>query len=302
MQVPVGLGGKGFDFSTRAAACGLLAGSDFGFAMSLVNSHNIALRLCEAGMEEARERYQPALLAGQMSACTALTEPGTGSDFAAIRTTAQMTDTGWVLEGEKAWIINGRHAGLSIVYAQCAEIGDSNGIGAFLVDLTAPGVERAFAKMQGAHVTVISSSDEKLKRVADMGADATINYRTEEDWARASRPITADRGGYDNIIELGGAKTLPLSLRAVRPGGILSMIGVLSGLNIKASLGPIVARQVRLQGVTVGHRDGFEAMLRAMAQHELHPVLGETFKFAQLKEALNHLRDGGHFGKTLIEF
>ncbi|MEP3333552.1 NAD(P)-dependent alcohol dehydrogenase [Sedimentitalea sp.] len=160
----------------------------------------------------------------------------------------------------------------------------------------------AFAKMHGAHVTVISSSDKKLAKVSDMGADATINYRNEEDWARASRPITADRGGYDNIIELGGAKTLPLSLRAVRPGGTLSMIGVLSGLNIEASLGLIVARQVRLQGVTVGHRDGFEAMLRAMAQHEMRPVLGETFKFDQFKEALAHLRAGGHFGKTLIEF
>jgi NADPH:quinone reductase-like Zn-dependent oxidoreductase len=160
----------------------------------------------------------------------------------------------------------------------------------------------AFAKMHGAHVTVISSSDDKLARAHQMGADATINYRTTEDWARASRPITADRGGYDNIIELGGAKTLPLSLRAVRPGGTLSMIGVLSGLNIEASLGPIVARQVRLQGVTVGHRDGFETMLRAMRQHELRPVLGDVFAFEDLKPALDHLRNGGHFGKTLVQF
>jgi NADPH:quinone reductase-like Zn-dependent oxidoreductase len=160
----------------------------------------------------------------------------------------------------------------------------------------------AFAKMHGAHVTVISSSDEKLEKVRAMGADETINYRETEDWARASRPITADRGGFDNIIELGGAKTLPMSLRAVRPGGTLSMIGVLSGLNIEASLGPIVARQVRLQGVTVGHRDGFEAMLAAMAQHRTRPVLGESFAFEELKSALDHLRGGGHFGKTLITF
>jgi len=160
----------------------------------------------------------------------------------------------------------------------------------------------AFAKLQGADVTVISSSDEKLALVQAMGADAVINYTTEEDWARASRPLTADRGGYDNIIELGGAKTLPQSLRAVRPGGTLSMIGVLSGLNIEASLGPIVARQVRLQGVTVGHRDGFEAMLRAMAQHRVRPVLGKTFAFDALKEAMDHLRAGDHFGKTLIQF
>lgn len=160
----------------------------------------------------------------------------------------------------------------------------------------------AFAKLHGAHVTVISSSDDKLAKVRDMGADAVINYRTEQDWARASRPITADRGGYDNIVELGGAQTLPHALRAVRPGGTLSMIGVLSGLNIEASLGPIVARQVRLQGVTVGHRDGFEAMLAAMAQHRVRPVLGAEFAFEDLRAAMDHLRAGDHFGKTLIRF
>ena len=159
-----------------------------------------------------------------------------------------------------------------------------------------------FAKLHGAHVTVISSSDARLDKVRSMGADETINYHKSEDWARESRPITADRGGYDNIIELGGAKTLPLSLRAVRPGGTLSMIGVLSGLNIDASLGPIVARQVRLQGVTVGHRDGFEAMLAAMAQHELHPVIDSVFAFEDLKPALEQLRAGARFGKTLIQF
>jgi NADPH:quinone reductase-like Zn-dependent oxidoreductase len=160
----------------------------------------------------------------------------------------------------------------------------------------------AFAKLHGAHVTVISSSDDKLARVRAMGADETINYSETEDWARASRAITADRGGYDNIIELGGAQTLPLSLRAVRPGGTLSMIGVLSGLTVEASLGLIVARQVRLQGITVGHRDGFEAMLAAMAQHEVRPVIGETFAFDELHPALDHLRAGGHFGKTVIGF
>ena len=160
----------------------------------------------------------------------------------------------------------------------------------------------AFAKLHGAHVTVISSSDDKLARVREMGADETINYSETEDWARASRAITADRGGYDNIIELGGAQTLPLSLRAVRPGGTLSMIGVLLGLTVEASLGLIVARQVRLQGITVGHRDGFEAMLAAMAQHEVRPVIGETFAFDELHPALDHLRAGGHFGKTVIGF
>ncbi|MDA8870487.1 acyl-CoA/acyl-ACP dehydrogenase [Rhizobiaceae bacterium] len=152
MQVPRAFGGQGLGFSTRAAACRILAGADFGFAMSLVNSHNVALRLSEIASPALCKRYIPELLSGRTSACTALTEPGTGSDFAAVETQATRTDRGWDLNGEKTWIINGRHAGLSIVYAQCAEVGDSNGIGAFLVDLTAKGVTRyvidaAFAQM-----------------------------------------------------------------------------------------------------------------------------------------------------------
>ena len=160
----------------------------------------------------------------------------------------------------------------------------------------------AFAKLHGAHVTVISSSDEKLAFARSLGADAAINYRTTEDWARASCDITADRGGYDNIIELGGASTLPMSLRAVRIGGTLSLIGVLSGLDMQASLGPIVTRQVRLQGVTVGHRQGFETMLAAMDQHKVQPVLGETFAFDEFKRALEHLESENGLGKTLIGF
>jgi NADPH:quinone reductase-like Zn-dependent oxidoreductase len=84
------------------------------------------------------------------------------------------------------------------------------------------------AKLFGAHVTVISSSDEKIARAKALGADAAINYRTTPEWAKASREITGGRG-FDHIVELGGEKTLPQSLRCIRPGGTLSMIGVLSG-------------------------------------------------------------------------
>ncbi|MGH8705771.1 MAG: zinc-dependent alcohol dehydrogenase family protein, partial [Burkholderiales bacterium] len=118
-----------------------------------------------------------------------------------------------------------------------------------------------FAKLRGAHVTVISSSDEKIAKAKALGADAAINYSKTTEWYRATREITAGRG-YDHIVELGGEKTLPQSLRCIRPGGTLSMIGVLSGGMLSAPLGLVVTRQVRLQGITVGHRDGFEAMLR----------------------------------------
>ena len=156
-----------------------------------------------------------------------------------------------------------------------------------------------FAKLLGAHVTVISSSDAKIERLRRLGADAAINRVAVPEWGKATREITEGRG-YDNIIELGGEETLPQSLRCIRPGGTLSMIGILSGNALTAPLGPIITRQVRLQGVTVGHRDGFEAMLRALAQHRLHPVVDRVFAFAELKEALAYLRSGAQFGKVCI--
>ncbi len=158
----------------------------------------------------------------------------------------------------------------------------------------------AFAKAHGAHVTVISSSDEKLARLKQSGADIGINYKAFPDWAKAVREVAADAGGFDNIIELGGESTFAQSLRAVRPGGTISLIGVLSGLNLTTSLGPIVARQVRLQGITVGHRNGFENMLRAIEACNIKPAIDRTFGFAELKQALAYIKSGQQFGKVVI--
>jgi len=156
------------------------------------------------------------------------------------------------------------------------------------------------AKMFGAHVTVISSSDEKIVRARKLGADAAINYTTTPEWYKASRDITGP-AGYDHIVELGGEKTLPQSLRCIKPGGTLSMIGVLSGGVMSAQLGLVVTRQVRLQGITVGNRDGFEAMLQAFGQHKVKPVVDRAFAFEELKEALGYLKSGAHFGKVCIQ-
>lgn len=156
-----------------------------------------------------------------------------------------------------------------------------------------------FARLMGAHVTVITSSDERMQRVRQLGADAVVNYRTTPEWARATRDITQGQG-YDLIIELGGEKTLPQSLRCIRPGGTIAMIGILSGSAMETSLGLIITRQVRLQGVTVGHRDGFEAMNRAIEQHRLKPVLDRTFGFEDLKPAMAWLKSGAQFGKVCI--
>ena len=156
-----------------------------------------------------------------------------------------------------------------------------------------------FAKMLGVHVTVISSSDAKIERIRAMGADATINYSQTPEWGKAARLLTDGRG-FDHILEVGGEKTLPQSLRCIRPGGTLSMIGILSGAAMSTSLGLIITRQVRLQGITVGHRDGLEAMLRAMSQHQIRPVIDKVFNFEELKESFDYIKTGQQFGKICI--
>ena len=156
-----------------------------------------------------------------------------------------------------------------------------------------------FAKLRGAHVTVISSSDAKIAKAKALGADACINYLKTPEWYKATREITAGRG-YDHIVELGGEKTLPQSLMCVRAGGMISIIGVLSGGTMTAQRGRIVMRQVRMQGIGVGHRNGFEAMMRAIDQHRIAPVIDKVFPFEQLKEAMAYLESGAHFGKICI--
>ena len=142
IEVPTDLGGLGLGFAVKTQVCEIIAAADFGFAMALVNSHNVAARLCRTAPPNVRDKYLPGLLSGTLRGCTALTEPGAGSDFASITTQASKIDGGWRLTGEKAWIINARHASISVVFAQCGEIGDLSGISAFAVDLTAPGVQR----------------------------------------------------------------------------------------------------------------------------------------------------------------
>jgi len=87
----------------------------------------------------------------------------------------------------------------------------------------------------------------------------------------------------------------------VRTGGMISIIGVLSGGTMSAQLGRIVMRQVRMQGIGVGHRNGFEAMLRAFEQHRTAPVIDKVFPFEQAKDALAYLAQGRSKGKVVVK-
>ena len=158
-----------------------------------------------------------------------------------------------------------------------------------------------FAKLAGAEVIMTSSSDDKLARVKQMGADHLINYKTDANWGHTARALTGG-AGLDHIVELGGAGTLMQSIRTIRPGGTISMIGVLSGPGHDLKIPLVVMQQVRLQGVTVGSKEGLDAMLRAMAQAGIKPVLDQSFEFSEagVHAAFHHMGGGSHFGKIVI--
>jgi len=156
-----------------------------------------------------------------------------------------------------------------------------------------------FAKLRGARVIATSSSKERCARLAALGADATVDYRANPEWDRAVVELTGG-AGCDRIVEVGGAGTLERSLRAIRVGGLIAVIGVLAG---KGSFDPmpVIMKSARLFGISVGPRDMFEAMNRAIVEHRLRPVIDRTFPLAELPEALRHMEAGAHVGKICIE-
>ncbi len=155
-----------------------------------------------------------------------------------------------------------------------------------------------FARLLGARVAVTSSSPAKLERVRAMGAELCIDYTADPEWGRTVRRW-AD-GGVDLVVEVGGAGTLPQSLAAVAPGGTVALIGVLAGSSAPIDLLPVLMNQVRVQGVFVGHRQGFEAMGRAIAASGLRPVVDRVFPFEEAPRAFAYLSRGAHFGKVCL--
>jgi NADPH:quinone reductase-like Zn-dependent oxidoreductase len=159
-----------------------------------------------------------------------------------------------------------------------------------------------FAKMHGALAIVTSSSDEKLARAKALGADHGINYRSTPDWAKPAREISGGRG-VDHVVEVGGAATLEQSIRAIRPSGVISLIGVLSGAAGQVNLGPVVTQNVRLQGVTVGSRTMFENMNRALERHRVQPPIDDKrYRLEEFRAALEAFPQGRHFGKVVVDF
>jgi NADPH:quinone reductase-like Zn-dependent oxidoreductase len=156
-----------------------------------------------------------------------------------------------------------------------------------------------FAKMLGARVIATSSRDEKLALARELGADETINYRETPEWGARAKELTGGTG-VDLIVEVGGADTLEQSLRGIRFGGTVSLIGNLSGSDAHVRLPLIFMQHVRVLGIFVGHRESFEVMNRAITLHRLRPVIDRVFPLEESRAAFEHMAAGGHFGKIAV--
>jgi NADPH:quinone reductase-like Zn-dependent oxidoreductase len=152
------------------------------------------------------------------------------------------------------------------------------------------------AKRAGARVIATSSSDEKLARAGELGADALINYRTTPDWGARAAEIAGGEG-VDMVVEVGGPGTLDQALRAVRYGGEVTLVGVLTGFHGQVDTGAILMKGVDLRGVYVGS----VADLRAALASGVRPVIGATFPFDEAEAAYELLRSAAHQGKVVIE-
>ncbi len=157
------------------------------------------------------------------------------------------------------------------------------------------------ARLMGARVLGISSSAAKLERARSLGLDAALNYRETPEWDRWALDQTGGEG-VDLVVEVGGVGTLPRSLRALRMGGVIAQIGVLSGPSASAEplpLALILHKQARIQGIYVGSRQDFEDLNKAVALAQLRPIL-ETFPWSQARQVLARMEAASHFGKLVL--
>lgn len=158
-----------------------------------------------------------------------------------------------------------------------------------------------FASVYGSRAIITSSSEEKLERAKELGADDLINYKETPDWDKAVLDLTGRRG-VDHVVEVGGAGTLQKSLKAVKMGGHIALIGALSG-GAGGDISPVSVfmKSVKLHGIFVGSRQMFEHMNQMLClHHHLKPVIDKIFEFDEARDALKYMESGSHFGKIVV--
>lgn len=155
-----------------------------------------------------------------------------------------------------------------------------------------------FAKSAGYKVVAISRSLQHLNQLKELGLDEGIESSSNPKWGDTIRKSAF--GEVDHAIELGGASTLPQSIKATRVGGEISLIGVLAGNEAEFNPLPIIMKSIKLQGIFVGSVAMFNKMNVSIEQNKIKPVIDKVFKFANSLDAFAHMAKGNHFGKICI--
>ncbi|NBC36032.1 zinc-binding dehydrogenase [Novosphingobium sp. FSY-8] len=157
------------------------------------------------------------------------------------------------------------------------------------------------AKAAGAKVIITSSSDDKLELARKLGADITINYRTHPDWE--AEVLKATNGaGADIVVETGGYDTQAKSVLAAAANGRIVFVSVAPREGAPAmNIGLVIYKNLILKGIAEGSRAMLQRLLRAIAQHNIQPVIDSTFAFDEAPAAYAHLKSGSHVGKILIK-
>ena len=156
-----------------------------------------------------------------------------------------------------------------------------------------------FAKLLGARVIATTSSAEKAKRLRELGADDVINYREAPEWDREVLRLT-NGVGVDHVVEVGGPSTLARSVTCAALGAHIVMVGILGGAGEMFDPTLLRGKSLVLRTISVGSRQSFEAMNRAIELHRVRPVIDRAFRFSQAAEAYRHVASGQHFGKVVI--
>jgi zinc-binding alcohol dehydrogenase/oxidoreductase len=164
-------------------------------------------------------------------------------------------------------------------------LGAGSGVSTFAVQLAA---------QAGGHVLVTSSSDEKIERSLELGAEAGVNYATEDwvSWAKA-------RGGADVVIDSVGS-TWPQSLDCLRPGGRLVVFGATGGTEVALSVRPFYSAQLSVLGTMMGSPGDFAGLLAAFDRGTWAPVVHSVRPLAEAAAVLDELEHRSHFGKLVL--
>lgn len=157
-----------------------------------------------------------------------------------------------------------------------------------------------FAKAAGARVISTSSSNDKLARLKDLGANHVINYKETPEWGAKAKELTGGLG-VDEVVEIGGPGTMAQSITASRIGGHISLIGVLTGISGEVPTAALFGANISLKGITVGSRKEQEDMIAAIDANGIKPVIDSHFPLDEIAQAFAHQVSQKHFGKICLD-